>query len=134
MTEQDEPADADLPPWEQHTAVRRDCDQHRGELLLLLSYAAGLMSVLSLFFFPAAITLPFAFTVLFLAGRDLAAMESGTMNPEGANQTRDAAQICPRSDLGGLHVPGVLPPLDSLGVRRLPPLAPNGKTGVCCEK
>jgi hypothetical protein len=90
------PADgADAPPeatpWERPGAVRRDCESHRGRLLALLgtiSFGCGVVGVL---FAPAGVVgLLLGLWVRGAARRDLGQMDDGSMDADGAGQTRDA--------------------------------------------
>ena len=109
----------DCRPWEQPDAVRRDCEPHRGRLLLGLSllplglYAAWhTLSCTRLHFVASGGALPvgqIALAVVDLAltlagaaagawvyaltSRDLARMASGQMDPRGKGQTI-LAQMC----------------------------------------
>jgi hypothetical protein len=91
----DEGATADdRPPWEQPGAVRRDCEPHRGTMLLglgrlslwlvALSLLLGLMSVV--------LAVPLAVVVLVMASRDRAKMRAGTMDPAGESLARKGSR------------------------------------------
>ena len=76
-------------PWEQPGAVRRDCEPHRGDVLLGLgriSLACGLLSLCLCV--PAAISVPLGLVVWLLAERDLAKMAAGQMDPAGRELTQ----------------------------------------------
>ena len=71
-------------PWERPGALRRDCEPHRGEFLLLLgrfSLALGCVSVC----IPALslMAILVGVVVLVLARRDLRSMGAGKMDPAG---------------------------------------------------
>lgn len=113
-----EPIAADVPPWEQPSAVRRDCQPHRGALLqrlgLLSTWCARFSFILIV---PALVALPVGLMVTVLARRDLARMDGGLMDPAGEDQTAAAlfdAQIatmlsmCPLLALGFLCLACVL--------------------------
>jgi hypothetical protein len=99
------PPERDFRPWEQLGTFRRDCDPHRGPLLLW-SGRAGLACGLLALFLPIlalgalgwagglALVLLFDLTGLglgaavnVLARRDLASMGAGTMDPAGWHDT-----------------------------------------------
>jgi hypothetical protein len=81
-------------PWERPGCVRRDCDPHRGPLLMLLAAAGTLGSSAALVFAPAAlVSLPLCIAVWRTAKRDLNRMSEGAMDPQGSGKT-EAAQEC----------------------------------------
>ena len=97
MTEPDRPPEADDPrPWQEPGAVRRDCEPHRGEMLrglgilsVVMPFTALLVSPLIGFIAGVALGL----TVWVLAGRDLARMDAGQMDPDGRRLTRSARRL-----------------------------------------
>jgi hypothetical protein len=79
-------------PWERSGEVRRDARPHRGVLLSRLekatvtcTIAAGCLLLLTV---PPALML--AGLTLVLAGRDLATMRAGLMDPAGRVRTEEA--------------------------------------------
>jgi hypothetical protein len=97
MTEPDRQPDADAPrPWEEPGMVRRDCEPHRGGVLRALGIAslvvppAGLL-IAPLIGFVGGIAL--GLTVWALAGRDLAKMDAGLMDPDGRRATMSARRL-----------------------------------------
>ncbi len=71
-----------------------DCEPHRGRLLLPLGRVAFACGVLSAFaVVPALIGLPLGVAVYVLARGDLVRMGTGRMDPEGKEQTGDAASF-----------------------------------------
>ena len=106
----DTPEDLDSPegeecPWEEPGAVRRDSQPHRGDLLMLLGTASLVCGVLAcLIFVTALVGLPLAAVTWRWAGRDLARMDAGLMDPAGRGQTegaRDTAWLGGRFNLLG---------------------------------
>lgn len=86
----DGPEQGDVRPWEFPGAARRDCEPHRAEQLgRLADYATGLGLLSVVCCVPAMLALPLAFTVLFLAQRDLHRMAAGAMDHEGQHRTRE---------------------------------------------
>jgi len=92
------PARAQVPdpddprPWERPGEVRRDCEPHRGRLLLWLGIASWVCGLASLaLVVPALLGLALGLTTLVLARRDLAKMEAGLMDPAGAGLVRRAS-------------------------------------------
>lgn len=77
-------------PWEQpqRRPVRRDCDPHRGSLVLTF----GIISLVSLAIC-GPVGLPFGITAWVLGQSDLKKMRSGVMDPEGIGMTQ-AGWIC----------------------------------------
>lgn len=81
-----------LPPWEQPGAVRRDCEPHRGELLMHMaaaSFACAALGCLS-WGITGILSIALGLSVLILARRDLAAMSAGSIDPSGEWITRRA--------------------------------------------
>jgi hypothetical protein len=89
-----EPTADDQPPWEQPGSVRRDCEPHRGTMLLWLGrlslWLIAMMCVVGAVGGLGAIGL--AVAVLVMASRDGAKMRAGTMDPEGDGPTRKGAR------------------------------------------
>src|SRR5687768_3781355 len=76
-----------LRPWEIPGNVRRDCDPHRGLLLMALGATAlvfGFASVLLVF--PALVAFPLGLVTARMARHDLMQMRLGSMDPEGRRQ------------------------------------------------
>jgi hypothetical protein len=75
-------------PWQRPGAVRRDCQPHRGRLILALGGLAEFCGGLACF---GALTAPLAIaagvTAWLLARRDLALMQQGLMDPLGRRYT-----------------------------------------------
>jgi hypothetical protein len=94
QAEDDEADDDDRPPWERPGAVRRDCEPHRGEMLVWLgrlsvwlivaTVVVGAVSVV------AAVVV--AIVVMAMASRDRAKMRAGTMDPAGEPLARKASR------------------------------------------
>jgi hypothetical protein len=90
-------------PWEEsdRPQVRRDCDPHRGPLILVLGIISLVVGALSLPSFlcglPIAILAPFGLLLgigaWVMASRDLAKMAAGTMDPDGKGITL-GGRIC----------------------------------------
>jgi hypothetical protein len=117
MTTPEPEADADPRPWEEPGAVRRDYEPHRATWLLGLGLAAFFLGWLSF----VAVAIPLLFgksPAVFLAslpcaalggslggaglrvaGRDLAAIRTGQMDPEG-RQTTAAGRLFAAAGLG----------------------------------
>jgi hypothetical protein len=96
--------------WKQPGYVRRDCQPHRGDVLLLLARISLVCGALSLLlFFPAFLSLPLAGAVMVMAPRDLEMMGRGLMDPAGEEQTLAAYKLA----LGGVAASSVA--LVSLG-------------------
>jgi hypothetical protein len=71
-------------PWERLGCARRDCEPHRGDLLLLLgdvSMACGMLALGTVL--PALVGLPLGIAVIVMAKKDLARMDAGLMDPDG---------------------------------------------------
>ncbi len=81
--------ESELPrPWEQPGGVRRDCEPHRANWLLVLA-AVALALGLSTFCLVVTgfIAMPVAAAVGRLAARDLDEMQAGRMDPQGRRMT-----------------------------------------------
>jgi hypothetical protein len=79
---------ADDRPWDRPGAVRRDCEAHRGGLLLALGDASLLLGVLSLpLGFLALMGLGLGTAAWALASRDLRRMRTRVMDPGGLADT-----------------------------------------------
>ncbi len=75
-------------PWEKPGQVRRDCEPHRGEFVLLLggiSLAFGVSALCS--GLGGLIALPAGIAAVWLAWSDLARMDTGVMDPSGEAKT-----------------------------------------------
>ncbi|MFN4258477.1 MAG: hypothetical protein ACK4RK_04215 [Gemmataceae bacterium] len=83
---------AALPPWQADSAwqVRRDCEPHRGTLILIL----GIIS-LTLFSFGllAPLGAPLGLSAWIMGHGDLKKMAAGVMDPQGQGSTR-AGYVC----------------------------------------
>jgi hypothetical protein len=77
-------------PWERPGAVRRDCEPHRGHLLLRLGSVGFLLSLLSCLLLSALLAVVLGVVVDAMGKRDRARMAAGTMDPSGAADTRRA--------------------------------------------
>jgi predicted Zn finger-like uncharacterized protein len=79
-------------PWDRpyRRPVRRDCDPHRGALVLVLGIIGLVVLMCGLLGF---IGLPFAISAWVMGNKDLAQMRAGTMDPEGQGLTQ-AGRIC----------------------------------------
>src|SRR5207302_8605593 len=82
--------ESDERPWErEHPAfVRRDCEPHRGNLILTL----GIVSLV-LLAFCGPLGLPIGICAWVMGGRDLRKMKNKEMDPQGQGQTQ-AGWIC----------------------------------------
>jgi hypothetical protein len=89
----DTPDDDDR-PWEQPGAVRRDCEPHRGDVLLSfgrVSLVVGLLGfVLGL---TTLVALPLGVVIDVLAWRDLRRIRAGEMDPRGEGTVRRAQRV-----------------------------------------
>lgn len=105
-------------PWEERGAMRRDCEPHRGGLILALgrvSLCLAIPGLLGVFFwaFAAASLLGsgLGFTVSLMARDDLEQMERKTMDPDGRSSTeagQRAASIGSILGVVGLLLAGLL--------------------------
>ena len=83
--------EADDRPWERPGAVRRDCEPHRGDVLLLLGYVSYVLAFASCFGGIAALlALPLGVVVAALAARDLMEMRQRHMDPAGSESLHEA--------------------------------------------
>jgi len=83
--------DAEPRPWELPGAVRRDCEPHRGKLLVGLGVVIVLLGLGSCGCAPIGlVTLPLALGVWRLASADLARMDTGLMDPGGRRLAEQA--------------------------------------------
>jgi hypothetical protein len=72
-------------PWEYYGCARLDCEPHRSALLLFLGNVCMVLGALSLLLvFPALLGLPLALAVGAMVKKDIALMNAGRMDPEGA--------------------------------------------------
>jgi hypothetical protein len=81
-------------PWEQSGYVRRDCDPHRGHLLVALaclSIAFGLMGCFLLI--PTIPGLLFGVAGYWMACTDLDRMRVGTIDRNGRQATKEAERL-----------------------------------------
>jgi hypothetical protein len=84
-------------PWEQPGGRRRDAEPHRGELLVMLAHLSQVCGLGSLFVgAPALVGLPLAFAVRRAAGRDVAGMAAGRLDPRGQATTQHARDLATR--------------------------------------
>jgi hypothetical protein len=77
------------PEWQQPGSVRRDCESHRGGLLLGLAVIGVLLAFLHVL---AVIGLPLCVAVWRMSREDLRKMQAGLMDPRGLANTRSARQ------------------------------------------
>jgi hypothetical protein len=71
--------------------VRRDCEPHRGGLLLGLGLSSFLLGLAAAtLVVPGLVALPLGLVTWRLVGRDLEAMRAGRMDPAGRSWTRVA--------------------------------------------
>jgi hypothetical protein len=86
-------ADPDDPrPWERPGSVRRDCEPHRGRLLLQLADTAVMFGGMAFLFPPAALLgLALGSWTLALTGNDRERMRAGRMDPGGDEEAARAA-------------------------------------------
>lgn len=82
----------DLPPWEQPGAVRRDCEPHRGELLMRMAAASFVCAALGCLTWgiTGVLSIVLGLFVLIFAHRDLSAMSAGRTDPSGERITQRA--------------------------------------------
>lgn len=82
----------DLPPWEQPGGVRRDCEPHRGDLLMRMAAASFACAALGCLTWgiTGVLSIGLGLSVLILARRDLVAMSAGRIDPAGEWLTRRA--------------------------------------------
>jgi O-antigen/teichoic acid export membrane protein len=91
--------DTDRLPWEEPGAVRRDCEPHRGQLLLWLGSAGAACGLLScLFLIPAVGAIGLGIAVEAMARADLAKMRQGRMDRGGKARTQRSRYW---ADVGG---------------------------------
>jgi hypothetical protein len=96
MDEADRPeiSEGEPRPWEENPLLRRDAEPHRGGRLRGLAVAALVLGLAALWCgFPILLALPFGLAAFVLAGRDLAWMRTGRMDPRGEGATRDARYL-----------------------------------------
>jgi hypothetical protein len=91
----DEDSDCLTRPWERPGARRRDCDPHRGPLLLTLgrlSIACGCLGWCFLIpVIPGALLGTVGYT---LARADQARMRAGLLDPNGSKEAQEAERLC----------------------------------------
>jgi hypothetical protein len=99
-------ADSNDPPrpWERLGAVRRDCEPHRGFLLLVLAFTVLFCWFLSLLLIPALIGVILASLGWWMAVVDLGKMEKGLLAPDGKEETERALFMCLRGLLLNLLI------------------------------
>ncbi len=84
----------DRPPWERPGAVRRDVEPYSGLWPRALGVLALTLCALSLCFgLTGLLGLPLAVAVWVLAGRDLARMRAGALDPAGRAQAVQARRL-----------------------------------------
>jgi hypothetical protein len=97
MTYRDRQSDADTDeprPWEEPGAVRRDCAPHRAAWLRRLAGPALVLCGAALFWgVTGLVGVPLALVLRAAAGRDLARMQAGTMDPDGRPATEHARRL-----------------------------------------
>jgi predicted Zn finger-like uncharacterized protein len=88
--ENDEEDEEDDRPWERRYGprVRRDCEPHRGNLILIF----GIISLVAMAFC-GPLGLPFGVIAWVLGSRDLQKMNEGVMDPDGRGVTQ-AGKVC----------------------------------------
>jgi LSD1 subclass zinc finger protein len=100
--EPEEDEEDDQRPWEgPYGGVRRDCEPHRGPMVLtlgIISTVCGAMSVVGWLCCGLAVLLslpglPLGIVAWVMGSRDLRQMREGTKHPEGQGQTQ-AGRIC----------------------------------------
>jgi hypothetical protein len=78
-------------PWELPGAVRRDCEPHRGQVLVGLGVVTVLLGLGSCAVAPIGlVSLPLALGVWRAASADLARMDAGLMDPGGRRLAEQA--------------------------------------------
>jgi hypothetical protein len=85
-----EDVDAKVPDWERKGAVRRDCEPHRGGLILTLGVIGLVASLIHVF---AIIGLPLSIAAWVMGQGDLKLMETRQMDPQGMSNTQ-AGKVC----------------------------------------
>jgi uncharacterized membrane protein YccF (DUF307 family) len=88
-------------PWERGGELRRDCEPHRGNLVMLLGIFGTVCGGIALTAFCcsglpgilALIGLPLSIMAWTMGGRDLAKMNEGVMDPQGRGSTQ-GGMIC----------------------------------------
>jgi hypothetical protein len=84
----------DKRPWEQPGAVRRDCQPHRGNMLILLGAVGATVGALGIVLFvPAVVALVVGIITYREAKRDLAEMKAGRMDPGGRSRVLRAQDL-----------------------------------------
>jgi hypothetical protein len=88
--EEPEEDDEDERPWERryHPRVRRDCEPHRGNLILVFGIISLVMLALC-----APLGLPFGILAWVMGNHDLQKMRAGIMDPDGMGATQ-AGKVC----------------------------------------
>jgi hypothetical protein len=81
-------------PWEQPGAVRRDCEPHRGTLLVLLGAVGATVGALGIvLFLPAVVALVLGIITYRGAKHDLAEMKAGRIDPSGRSRVLQAQDL-----------------------------------------
>ena len=94
--------DNDERPWERPGAVRRDCEPHRGTLLMFLGVMGVLVSGLGIVVFGlAVIGMLLGMMTYRLARRDLAKVRAGLMDPAGRRPVVQALDLARASIKAG---------------------------------
>jgi len=97
MADPDPSSDAesgDVPPWQQPGGLRRDCEPHRGLLLVCLGWTSLACAWLTFVLWsPGLIGVPPGAVTWFMARRDLVRMEDGLMDPAGEDETERAKYL-----------------------------------------
>jgi hypothetical protein len=87
-------AGEDARPWEEPGGVRRDCQPHRGNLLLLLAWISLVLGALTPFFIlPALLSFILGAITERMVNKDLKRMRRGLLDPNGEAQARKAAKL-----------------------------------------
>jgi predicted RNA-binding Zn-ribbon protein involved in translation (DUF1610 family) len=92
----DEEDEYDDRPWEGRRGprVRRDCDPHRGAVVLVLGILSTVFGAFTCFYgLPGLLAIPMGIVAWILGASDLKKMNAGTMDPDGRGQTQ-AGMIC----------------------------------------
>jgi hypothetical protein len=80
------------PPWEQPGTFRLDCEPHRGPLLRAFGLVSLVTGFLSFCILPLAIvSAAVGLSVCLIAGKDMAKMQAGLMDPSGRTLVWDAS-------------------------------------------
>ncbi|MBL8796641.1 MAG: hypothetical protein JNM56_22255 [Planctomycetia bacterium] len=85
-----EDVDAATPDWDRKGAVRRDCEPHRGGLILTLGVIGLVGSLIHIF---AIVGLPLSIAAWVMGQGDLKLMAARQMDPQGMSNTQ-AGKVC----------------------------------------